>query len=148
MKRPSSVVSAGWTKSWAESGNKTCLDPHWLACTVRNRNQGGELRNKARPKHLWCGVVFTSSVLLSLYTPYILSHTLHTTETLQWEDNVDPCFKERWWRECGVEEEGEWGRRVRLFYHIFYGEGYVIRPGGQYQRDADNKPFAGKCSHQ
>jgi len=42
-----------------------------------------------------------------------------------------------------VEEEGEWGKRVRLFYHIFYGEGYVVQPGRQYQREADSRPFAG-----
>lgn len=70
----------------------------------------------------------------------------HTTETLEWEDNVDGCFKEHWWRQCGVEEEAEWGKRVRLFYHIFYGEGYVVHPGRQYQREADSRPFAGECT--
>ena len=44
--------------------------------------------------------------------------------------------------------EGEWGRTVRLFYHIFYGEGFVIRPGHTYQREKDERPFAGKSSEE
>ena len=42
--------------------------------------------------------------------------------------------------------EGEWGRVVRLFYHIFYGEGFVIKPGCSYQRQPDEQPFAGKSN--
>ena len=43
--------------------------------------------------------------------------------------------------------EGEWGRVVRLFYHIFYGEGFVVKPGCSYQRQSDEQPFAGKSKH-
>lgn len=66
-------------------------------------------------------------------------------ETLDWEVNVDPDFKERWWHECEVLREGEWGRVVRLFYHIFYGEGLVLQPGHEYTREPDNRPHAGVC---
>ena len=41
-------------------------------------------------------------------------------------------------------EEGEWGRRLRLFYHVFYGEGFVVRPHQHYTREADSRPFAGE----
>ena len=58
--------------------------------------------------------------------------------------NTDPKFQDHWWRKCEVLAEGEWGRVMRLFYHIFYGEGFVIRPGQKYTRDADSRPFAGE----
>lgn len=41
-------------------------------------------------------------------------------------------------------EEGEWGRRLRLFYHIFYGEGFVVKPSYIYTRQPDSRPFAGE----
>ena len=69
---------------------------------------------------------------------------INCTETLDWAGNTDPSFKARWWRECEVLREGDWGRVVRLFYHIFYGEGFVVHPGCKLQREADKKPFAGK----
>ena len=67
-------------------------------------------------------------------------------ETLNWDMNVDSDFQRRWWHRCEVIGEGVWGRRVRLFYHIFYGEGYVIRPREKYQREGDGRPFAGGWS--
>lgn len=57
--------------------------------------------------------------------------------------NTDPEFKSRWWRRCEVLSEGEWGRMVRLFYHIFYGEGLVLCPGRKHERAADARPYAG-----
>ena len=71
----------------------------------------------------------------------IFTHT--HTETLSWEVNVDPEFKAHWWNECQELEEGRWGKRMRLFYHIFYGEGFVIHPGETYRREEDQRPFAG-----
>ena len=71
-----------------------------------------------------------------------------TSETLDWDMNVDPNFHSQWWRKCEVLSEGEWGRVVRLFYHIFYGEGFVIKPGCSYQRQPDDQPFAGKSKTQ
>ena len=58
---------------------------------------------------------------------------------------MDPNFCSQWWRKCDVLREGDWGRVVRLFYHIFYGEGFVIKPGCNYQREPDEQPFAGKA---
>ena len=67
-------------------------------------------------------------------------------ETLDWDVNVDPNFHSQWWRKCEVLREGEWGRVVRLFYHIFYVEGFIVKPGCSYQRQPDEKPFAGKSN--
>ncbi|XP_064381974.1 uncharacterized protein LOC135330924 [Halichondria panicea] len=64
-------------------------------------------------------------------------------ETLDWAGNTDPSFKERWWRECEVLQKGDWGKVVRLFYHGFYGEGFVVHPGAKYQREGEERPFAG-----
>lgn len=56
---------------------------------------------------------------------------------------MDPGFKEQWQRDCEVMEEGLWGRKLRLFYHIFYGEGFVVQPGEKYEREKTNRPYAG-----
>ena len=69
---------------------------------------------------------------------------LPRAETMDWDMNCDPNFKNRWWRKCEVLDEGNWGRVVRLFYHIFYGEGLVLHPGSKYQRKADARPYAGQ----
>lgn len=66
------------------------------------------------------------------------------SEAVDWEVNTAPDFREQWWRQCDVIEEGEWGRRLRLFYHMFYGEGFVVKPGYSYTRQSDSRPFAGE----
>ncbi len=43
-------------------------------------------------------------------------------------------------------QDGDWGRLVRLFYHIFYGEGVVLEPGHTFTRQADNRPYAGQLT--
>ena len=62
---------------------------------------------------------------------------------LKWPLNVDPSFEEHWRNECEVIEEGSWGRRLRLFYHEFYGEGFEVAPGQTFRREAGEQPFAG-----
>lgn len=62
---------------------------------------------------------------------------------MDWDLNTAANFCELWRRQCEVLEEGEWGRRVRLFYHLFYGEGFVISPGHTYTRQPNTRPFAG-----
>lgn len=66
------------------------------------------------------------------------------TETLDWDLNSDPEFRSRWWKRCEVLCQGDWGRVVRLFYHIFYGEGLVLHPGQKYERKDDSRPYAGE----
>ena len=63
--------------------------------------------------------------------------------TINWEANVDSEFKEKWWQQCETISEGSWGRKVRLFYHMFYGEGFIVHPGQSYSRELDQRPFAG-----
>ena len=70
--------------------------------------------------------------------------TIIYLEAVDWGVNTAADFREQWWRQCEVIEEGGWGRRLRLFYHIFYGEGFVVRPGQVYTRQADSRPFAGE----
>ena len=63
--------------------------------------------------------------------------------TINWEANVDSKFKEKWWRECETISEGSWGRMIRLFYHMFYGEGFIVYPGQSFYRKLDQRPYAG-----
>ena len=57
--------------------------------------------------------------------------------------NTDPSFRENWWKKCEVLNEGKWGRKIQLFYHIFYGEGFIIKPKQKYTREGDDRPYAG-----
>jgi hypothetical protein len=63
--------------------------------------------------------------------------------SLKWPLNVDPHFEKHWRHDCEVLESGEWGQRLRLFYHEFYGEGFEVAPGQTFRRDATDRPFAG-----
>ena len=63
--------------------------------------------------------------------------------SVDWERNIDPTFKENWWNKCETLDQGSWGRKVRIFYYIFYGEGFIIHPGETHTRKADVQPFAG-----
>ncbi len=63
--------------------------------------------------------------------------------TIDWDGNVNEDFKQKWWKKCERLDEGPWGYKLRLFYHLFYGEGYVIRPGMSHTRDKDERPYAG-----
>lgn len=63
---------------------------------------------------------------------------------------MDPDFEQKWSRRCldeeNVLEKGEWGRRIRLFFHEFYGEGFEVLPGCTYTRSKEERggmPFAG-----
>ena len=63
--------------------------------------------------------------------------------TIDWKGNVDVDFKKKWWKKCERLAEGPWGYKLRLFYHLFYGEGFIIRPGMSYTREKDGRPYAG-----
>ena len=73
-------------------------------------------------------------------------------QTIDWDQNVDPDFESKWRRDCETLETGDWGRRLRLFYHDFYGEGFEISPAlgdksvagstTTYTRAADDRPYA------
>lgn len=63
-------------------------------------------------------------------------------EVIDWElnSNWDKCT---WFSKCDILLQGKWGYCKRLFYHMFYGEGYVIEPGKVFTRSPDKRPFAG-----
>ena len=63
--------------------------------------------------------------------------------TVNFPGNVDPEFREKWRKDCEVILEGDWGRQLRLFYHLFYGEGFIIHPGKSFTREPDARPYAG-----
>lgn len=63
--------------------------------------------------------------------------------TINWDANTDSNFKDTWWKKCEKISEGPWGFKLRLFYHIFYGEGFIIRPEHTYTREKDERPYAG-----
>jgi len=63
-------------------------------------------------------------------------------ETVDWELN-SKWEKSSWFKKCDIIEQGDWGCSRQLFYHMFYGEGYVVEPGKIFKRHADVRPFAG-----
>lgn len=63
--------------------------------------------------------------------------------TINLPDNTDPEFKEKYCRKCETLAEGPWGRHIRLFYHLFYGEGFIVKPGATFKREGDQRPYAG-----
>ena len=63
-------------------------------------------------------------------------------EAIDWELN-SKWDKSSWFNQCDILMQGDWGYSKQLFYHMFYGEGYVIEPGKVFTRDPDMRPFAG-----
>ena len=63
-------------------------------------------------------------------------------EAIDWELNSN-WDKSMWFNKCDTLLQGDWGYSKQLFYHIFYGEGYVIEPGKVFTRGPDKRPFAG-----
>lgn len=64
-------------------------------------------------------------------------------QAVDWEVCIDPHFRRKYRREAQVLEAGPWGRRLRIFFDRFYGEGIEIEPGRRYTRAADPRPWAG-----
>jgi len=73
----------------------------------------------------------------------ISSHESLLEQTLKWDLNIDKEFEKKWHHTCENLDEGDWGRRMRLFYHDFYGEGFEINSKKSYTRQADDRPYAG-----
>lgn len=63
-------------------------------------------------------------------------------QALDWERCVSPTFKADNHRPSEILEQGDWGRRYRTFFDNFYGEGIELRPGANYTRRADERPYA------
>jgi hypothetical protein len=61
---------------------------------------------------------------------------------VDWEECVDPNFKQKHYRPSREISSGEWGKRLQIFFDNFYGEGFEINPGKTMTHSFD-KPFAG-----
>ena len=66
-------------------------------------------------------------------------------QTIHWEMNIDSTLREKLSQKCQVLEEGIWGRKLQIFYHLFYGEGLVVSPRQSIMLEASEKPRAGIC---
>lgn len=64
------------------------------------------------------------------------------SQLVNWELSTDAKFKERNYRPSSVIEQGEWGKRLRIFFDQFYGEAFEINSGCGFKRTGDKKPFA------
>lgn len=64
-------------------------------------------------------------------------------EVVNWEVSTDPDFKKKYYRPSKIIEEGDWGKRIQIFFDNFYGEAFEIQPNHIWKRAADERPFAG-----
>jgi hypothetical protein len=60
---------------------------------------------------------------------------------VDWEQCVDPNFKENHYRPSQELESGDWGKRLRIFFDDFDGQGFEILPGKS-MTHTFTKPFA------
>jgi len=65
------------------------------------------------------------------------------TELINWETCIDSNFRSNYYRPSKVIEQGPWGRRIQIFFDLFYGEGFEIISGQRFSRLPDDRPFAG-----
>jgi len=66
-----------------------------------------------------------------------------TSQLLQWDLTTDPKFKEKFYRPAKIIDQGDWGRKLQIFFDGFYGEGFEISPHKTYKRKSDSRPFGG-----
>ncbi len=64
-------------------------------------------------------------------------------EVVDWQASTDAHFKQHHYHEAKVLEQGDWGRRLQIFFDGFYGEALEVKPKKMYTRPADEKPYAG-----
>ncbi|KAI6654645.1 hypothetical protein LOD99_1039 [Oopsacas minuta] len=66
-------------------------------------------------------------------------------QTIDWEMNIQPTLIDKLSQKCKVLEEGTWGKKLQIFYHLFYGEGLIIAPGQSVKLNKCEKPRGGIC---
>lgn len=64
-------------------------------------------------------------------------------EVVDWEASSDTQFREHHHHTAKVLEQGDWGRRLQIFFDGFYGEAIEVKPKKMYTRPATEKPYAG-----
>lgn len=62
------------------------------------------------------------------------------SQLVDWNLCIDPGFEEKYFRDVELLDKGEWGRRYRIFFHRFYGEGWEIEAGKSVTFPAKDKP--------
>jgi len=65
------------------------------------------------------------------------------SELIEWDLTTSPKFKEQFYRPSTALEQGEWGRRIQIFFDGFYGEGFEVKAGHSFTRKADHRPYSG-----
>ena len=90
-----------------------------------------------------------ASVVAAQHLAGLADHTDVLRQAVDWDGNVDPGFEAAWRRRCLAREQegavlasGSWGRRLRIFWHQFYGEAIEVAPGATYTRPAASEPWA------
>lgn len=62
---------------------------------------------------------------------------------LDWNHTTDQTLKDRFLHAPQIIEEGVWGKRYRIFFDMFYGEGWEIKPNQSYTFKAKQTPQGG-----
>lgn len=71
------------------------------------------------------------------------THKNYIKELIKWDLTTESAFKDKYYRPSKVLNEGDWGRRIQIFFDGFYGEGFEINQSCSWTRPADRRPFAG-----
>ncbi|MBI4163089.1 MAG: hypothetical protein HY513_05380 [Candidatus Aenigmarchaeota archaeon] len=61
---------------------------------------------------------------------------------VDWSKTQIEDFKEKFHRPIKMLESGSWGRRYRIFFDSFYGEGWEIKSGNSLQLNKKDNPIA------
>jgi hypothetical protein len=64
-------------------------------------------------------------------------------QVVDWELSADPEFEKKYRQAARTLESGSWGRRLQIFFEMFYGEALEIEPGAEYRCPASPEPWTG-----
>jgi hypothetical protein len=72
-----------------------------------------------------------------------LSENDFVGQVVDWKLSTDPEFKKHFFRQPRTIESGDWGRRIQIFFDMFYGEAWEIEPEKSLTIVKSNEPAAG-----
>lgn len=64
-------------------------------------------------------------------------------QVVNWEVSSDPDFEKNYFRPIRILESGSWGRKYRIFFDRFYGEGLELEPGESHTFREKDRPVGG-----
>ncbi len=64
-------------------------------------------------------------------------------QVVDWELSSDPQFEKKYRKTARPIDNGSWGRRLQIFFEMFYGEALEIEPGAEYRLAAAPQPWTG-----